>query len=320
MLKFFDPQTIIVILAFAGGFASILAITLPFLQRDQRAARLKVVAQRREELSQHQRELMVQERARRRPQSQAHVNLTKALLSKFNLQNLTSSRELKQRLAAAGWRNQSAVFTFVFARFGAGLAFGLITLFFLTVSEKFTQPLFVQLIISGGLSSIGFYLPNLLVKNAIQKRQDEMTAGFPDSLDLLVICVEAGLSIEAAFGRVTEEISEQAPVLSEEFGLTSAELAFLGDRRQAYANFADRTALPAARSLATALIQSEKYGTPVSVALKILAQENRDDRMAKAEKKAGALPAQLTVPMILFFLPVLFLVIIGPAVIQMMAL
>ena len=236
------------------------------------------------------------------------------------MENLTSSRELKQRLAAAGWRNQSAVFTFVFARFGAGLAFGLVTLFFLTVSEKFAQPLFVQLIISGALGSIGFYLPNLLVKNAIQKRQDEMTAGFPDSLDLLVICVEAGLSIEAAFGRVTEEISEQAPVLSEEFGLTSAELAFLGDRRQAYANFADRTALPAARSLATALIQSEKYGTPVSVALKILAQENRDDRMAKAEKKAGALPAQLTVPMILFFLPVLFLVIIGPAVIQMMAL
>ena len=320
MLKFFDPQTIIVILAFAGGFASILAITLPFLQRDQRAARLKVVARRREELSQQQRELMVEERARRRPQSQAHVNLTKALLSKFNLENLTSSHELKQRLAAAGWRSQSAVFTFVFARFGMGLAFGLITLFFLTVSEKFAQPLFVQLIISGALGAIGFYLPNLLVKNAIQKRQDEMTAGFPDSLDLLVICVEAGLSIEAAFGRVTEEISEQAPVLSEEFGLTSAELAFLGDRRQAYANFADRTALPAARSLATALIQSEKYGTPVSVALKILAQENRDDRMAKAEKKAGALPAQLTVPMILFFLPVLFLVIIGPAAIQMMAL
>jgi tight adherence protein C len=145
-----------------------------------------------------------------------------------------------------------------------------------------------------------------------------MTATFPDMLDLLVICVEAGLSIEAAFTRVTEEIADSSPVLAEEIGLTSAELTFLGDRSKAYANLSARTGLPAAKSLATALIQSERYGTPVSVALKVLAQENRDDRMAKAEKKAGALPAQLTVPMIVFFLPVLFLVIIGPAIIQMM--
>ncbi len=320
MSFFLDPQNIIVMLAFAGGFASILAITLPFLQRDQRAARLKVVARRREELGQQQREQMAQERARRRPQSQAHVNLMKALLGKFKLENLTNSRELKQQMAAAGWRNQSAVFTYVFARFGAALSFGVLALLFLTFSEKFAQPPLIRLLISGALATAGFYLPRLMVKNAIQKRQEEMTSAFPDSLDLLVICVEAGLSIEAAFGRVTEEISEQAPILSQELGLTSAELAFLGDRRQAYANFAERTGLPAARSLATALIQSEKYGTPIGVALKILAQENRDDRMAKAEKKAGALPAQLTVPMIVFFLPVLFLVIIGPAAIQMMSL
>ncbi len=320
MSFFLDPQILIVMLAFAGSFASILAFTLPFLQRDQRAARLKVVAERREELSQQQREKMAQERTRRWPQSQAHVTLMKALLGRLKLENLTSSRELKKQLAAAGWRNQSAVFTYVFARLGAALTFGLIALLFLTFSDKFAQPLLVRLLISGALAAAGYYLPPLLVKNAIQKRQEEMTLSFPDSLDLLVICVEAGLSIEAAFGRVTAEIAEQAPVLSLELGLTSAELALLGDRRQAYANFAERTALPAAKSLATALIQSEKYGTQVGVALKILAQENRDDRMAKAEKKGGALPAQLTVPMIVFFLPVLLLVIIGPAAIQMTSL
>ena len=192
-------------LAFSGGLASILAITLPFLQRDQRAVRLKAVSRRREELSQ-QHEQMAQDRARRRPQLQAHVNLTKALLGRFKLENLTSNRELKQQLAAAGWRNQSAIFTYVFARFGAGLVFALLALLFLTFSEKFAQPLLIRLLISGALGAAGFYLPRLMVKNAIQKRQEEMTSAFPDSLDLLVICVEAGLSIEAAFGRVTEEI------------------------------------------------------------------------------------------------------------------
>jgi tight adherence protein C len=319
MTFFLDPQNLVLILAFAGSFAIILAITLPFLQRDQRAARLKIVTRRREELSQQQRERVAQERAPRR-QSQAHLNLMKALLGRLNLENLTSSRELKQQLAAAGWRNQSAVFNYVFARFGAALTLALIAFLFLTFSDKFAQPVLIRLLISGVLAVAGFYLPRLMVKNGIQKRQAEMTSSFPDALDLLMICVESGLSIEAAFVRVTDEIAEQAAVLSQELGHTSAELAFLGDRRQAYANFSDRTGLPAAKSLSTALIQSEKYGTPVGTALKILAQENRDDRMAKAEKKAGSLPAQLTVPMIIFFLPVLFIVIIGPAVIQMMAL
>ncbi len=318
MLFLFEPQNLVLMLAFAGSFATVLAIALPFMQRDQRAARLKIVTRRREELSQQQREQEAQVRARRRPQTQVHVNLMKALLGRLKLENLTSSKDLKLQLASAGWRNQSAVFTYVFSRFGAALGFGLIAFLFFTFSDKFEQPLIIRLVIALALAAVGFYLPRLLVKNAIQKRQDEMTSSFPDSLDLLMICVESGLSIEAAFTRVTEEILEQAPVLSQELGHTSAELAFLGDRRQAYANFAERTALPAAKSLSTSLIQSEKYGTPVGVALKILAQENRDDRMAKAAKKAGSLPAQLTVPMIIFFLPVLFLVIIGPAVIQMM--
>ncbi len=309
-----DTQTLILLLAFGGGFASVIALALPFLRRDMRASRLKAVSQRREELGRQQRDELAKQRSRRQPT--ARVTLMKKLLEKFRLENLTASKELKQNLAAAGYRQQSAVVTYVFTRFALAIGLSLFALLLLSVGETSDYPFLKRLAISAVLGLIGFYLPQLMLKNAIQKRQFEMTRAFPDTLDLLVICVESGLAIEPAFARVTEEISDNAPVLAQELGLTSAELAFLGDRAKAYANFAERTGLPAVRALSTSLAQSDKYGTPVSVALKVLAQENRDDRMAKAEKKAGALPAQLSVPMILFFLPVLFMVIIGPAIIQ----
>ena len=159
-------------------------------------------------------------------------------------------------------------------------------------------------------------MPKVLLTNRIQKRQLKITRAYPDALDLMVICVEAGLSIEAAFNRVAEEFDETAPELAEEMGLTTAELAFLPDRRAALENLAIRTGIPAVKSLVTALIQSEKYGTPVAVSLRVQANEQRDERMSKAEKKAGALPAQLTVPMIAFFLPVVFVIILGPAIIK----
>jgi tight adherence protein C len=152
----------------------------------------------------------------------------------------------------------------------------------------------------------------------VAKRQQSITKAFPDALDLMVICVEAGLSMEAGFHRVADEIQETSPELSEELGLTTAELAFLPDRRAALENLAKRTGLPGMKALTTSLVQAEKYGTPVSVSLRVLSNEQRDDRMNKAERKAGALPAQLTVPMIVFFLPVLFIVLIGPAIIKTM--
>jgi tight adherence protein C len=182
-----------------------------------------------------------------------------------------------------------------------------------------TEMMLIQrIVIMAAAGAAGFYLPQLLLKNSISKRQKEMRLNFPDALDLLVISCEAGLSIEAAFQRVTNEIEDASPVLSEEFGLTTAELAFLGDRRKAYINLAERTALPSAKSLAVTLVQSEKYGTSVSQALKVLSQENRAERLSMAERKAAALPAKLTVPMIVFFLPVLMVVIMGPAIIRVM--
>ena len=317
MLTQITLENMIIALASLGGFASVCVMLLPFMRRDPRASRLKQVAQRRQELSHQQRHEIAQKSARQRPSTR--VNLMKKLMERLQLQNMIASPDLKQKLGAAGYHDHSSVIKFVFARLAAVIIFPLFTFIVVTFGENVDMSIPARLAATIAAGVVGFYLPGILVKNMGQKRQAVMTASFPDTLDLLVICVEAGLSIEAAFSRVTEEIAENSPVLSQELGLTSAELAFLGDRAKAYNNFSHRTGIAAVRSLATTLIQSEKYGTPVGQALQVLAQENRDDRMAKAEKKAGSLPAKLTVPMIVFFLPVLFLVIIGPAIIQMMA-
>jgi tight adherence protein C len=163
------------------------------------------------------------------------------------------------------------------------------------------------------------YSPNLFLKNKIQRRQLSIKRAFPDALDLLLICVESGMSIETAFRKVSEEIGTQSVALAEEFTLTTAELSYLPDRRQAYENLVQRTGLDGVKAVGIALQQAERYGTPLGTTLRVLAQENRDMRMSEAEKKAAGLPPKLTVPMILFFLPVLFVVILGPAAIKVMS-
>jgi tight adherence protein C len=167
---------------------------------------------------------------------------------------------------------------------------------------------------------VGFYLPNIFIANLIQRRQKSIRQVFPDALDLLLICVQAGMSVEAAMNKVSNEIGGRSLELAEEFGLTTAELSYLQERRLAYENLGKRTGLSMVKAVGTSLIQAERYGTVISQALRVLAKESRDMRMAEAEKKAAGLPPKLTVPMILFFLPVLFIVILGPAFIQVMAL
>jgi tight adherence protein C len=178
----------------------------------------------------------------------------------------------------------------------------------------------VKLAIVMGAAWLGMRVPALFLKNLITRRQQSIRRAWPDALDLLLICVESGMSIDAAFRKVSEEIGSQSIALAEELALTTAELSYLQDRRQAYENLSKRTGMEAVKSICTALIQAERYGTPLGQALRVLAQENRDMRMSEAEKKAAALPPKLTVPMILFFLPVLFVVILGPAAIRVMAL
>lgn len=309
--------TLIMITASLAAAAAVLAVALPLLARDRRNARLKAVATRRLELSTRQKLELDQPRSgRRRSQPpQRRLALMRAVVDRLKLQDLLEAKALKARLAQAGWRGRTAPVTFIFARVALPVLLLAVGLIYATTLFA-DQPLIVRALILAVAMAAGAFLPTLLLTNAIQKRQLVLGRAFPDALDLIVICVDAGLSVETALGRVTDELMGSAPEMAEEIGLTAAELAFLTDRRHAWENFADRTGLAQVKSLATAMVQSEKYGTPVSQALKVLAQENREGRMASAEKKAAALPAKLTVPMVLFFLPVLFLIIAGPAAIQ----
>lgn len=216
----------------------------------------------------------------------------------------------------AGMRGPGPISAFYFARMALPLVGALVTF------------IYIFLINDHGLSTVmkygslafgaaaGFYAPNIYISSLAQKRQKSLMRAFPDSLDMLLICVEAGMSIEMAFNKVSQEIGSASPELAEEFGITLAELSFLPDRRQAYENLAIRTGHEGVKAVCMALGQAERYGTPLGDALRLMARENREMRMSEAEKKAAALPAQLTVPMILFFLPVLFLIVLGPAYIK----
>ena len=177
-------------------------------------------------------------------------------------------------------------------------------------------PPLIKLMMALAAAFIGSYAPSIFISNLIQKRQQSIKMAFPDALDMLLICVQSGMSVEAAFGKVSKEVASQSLELAEELSLTTAELSYLQDRRQAFENLGKRTGIPGVKAVTTALIQAERYGTPVGQALRVMAKENRDIRQSEAEKKAAALPPKLTVPMIVFFLPVLFIVILGPAAID----
>jgi tight adherence protein C len=189
-------------------------------------------------------------------------------------------------------------------------------LFYLFVVNDFELPVLMRFAIAIGATFVGIKSPEIFLSNVTTKRQQSIRRAWPDALDLLLICVEAGMSIEQAFRRVSQEVGTQSVALAEELTLTTAELSYLPERRAAYEHLANRTGLDTVKAVTTALIQAERYGTPLGTALRVLAQESRDQRMSEAEKKAAALPPKLTVPMILFFLPVLFVVIMTPALIQ----
>jgi tight adherence protein C len=234
----------------------------------------------------------------------------------LDLQKALEDPNLVNLLAQAGMRGPQPVTIFYFARFTLPIVFfigGLVYFFVLSESEWSST-----MRLAGAIAACvaGFYLPNIWLINVVQKRQQSIMRAFPDSLDLLLICVESGMSIELAFQRVSQEIGPVSMELAEELSLTTAELAYLPDRRMAYENLGRRTNHQGVRAVCTALIQAERYGTPLGAALRVMAKENRDMRMTAAEKKAAALPPKLTVPMILFFLPVLFIVILTPAYIR----
>ena len=308
------PSNLFAVIAAALVFATVVTLSAPALDRDDTAKRLKQVAHRRDALRRKAREEIDNNRSALRGETKQ--SLYRRVVEKLNLQKLLEDPNLKQKLTQAGMRGQGPVFGFYFARFALPFILFGAAFFYLTFVNDFGLVGMQRLAVMMTLAVLGYYAPGIYLSNKASKRRDSIMEAFPDALDLLLICVEAGMSIEAAFQKVAGEIGANSIDLAEEFSLTTAELAFLQERRMAYENLAHRTNHPGVKSVATALVQAERYGTPLGQALRVMAKENRDMRMSAAEKKAAALPAKLTVPMILFFLPVLFLVIMGPAAIN----
>ena len=296
-------------------FATIIMVMMPTLKGNKLEARLKSVANRREQLRKQSRAALDNPSIRRTEKGMmADVN------KKLDLAKLLEDPNAKQKLTRAGFRGPAPLSAFYFARFAlpfVGIALVFLYVFILNPNLIEKPHLKYASLLFG--AAAGFYAPSMYVSNLAAKRQASIMTAFPDALDMMLICVESGMSIEMAFTKVGAEIGSASPELAEELTLTVAELSYLQERRQAYENLAERTGHEGVKAVCLALIQGERYGTPLGDALRVMAKENRDMRMSAAEKKAAALPAKLTVPMILFFLPVLFLVVLGPAYIKIKA-
>jgi tight adherence protein C len=297
--------------------ATVWSLATPFLEGNNLDKRMKAVATERERIRARERERLAraQQRPSLRQEPKAYMRL---VVERFRLGEWLGADTAKQKLTMAGYRGQHAEVAFLFFRLVTPIGLFLGAVFYLFVLQVLDRPLAIRLAIAIAAIYAGIKAPEIFLANQIAKRQTSLKEAWPDALDLLLICVESGMSIETAFRRVSLEIGTQSVGLAEELTLTTAELSYLPDRRVAYENLANRTGLEAVKAVTTALIQAEKYGTPLGQALRVLAQESRDIRMNEAEKKAAALPPKLTVPMILFFLPVLFVVILTPALIQVM--
>ena len=299
-----------------SAFLSVVMVSWPYLMPDTLGARMNKVRDEREAIRKRERSKLLGADAPSslRPEPK---KIFKDILRRLNLLEEVNNAGIVKKLRMAGYRGQSPVVTFVAAQVILPAALFIVTAFFAFVLPKQVDyPFFAKLSAVIGATLVGYYAPGLHIKNKVNKRQQAIRRAWPNALDLLLICVESGMGLESALARVADEIIAQCPELSQEFTLMTAELSYLPDRHQAYENLAERTGLDAVRALVISLTQSEKYGTSLGQSLRVLAQESRDQRMSAAEKKAHALPPKLTVPMILFFLPVLFAIIMTPALIQ----
>lgn len=313
---FTNPANILTVFVAIATFATLVTLAAPLMRTNNLEARLKSVSTRREELRRKSREALVASKGG--SLRQTDEGLYKRVVERLQLSRLLEDPKVVDKLAQAGFRGPRPVSTFYFFRFVLPFAFAASVAFYLFVINDFGLSGMNRLAaIVVGLT-LGYYAPNIYISNIAQKRRESIVGAFPDALDLLLICVESGMSIEAAIQKVSQEIGGSSIELAEEMTLLTAELSYLPERRQAYEGLSRRTNHPGIKSATTAMIQAERYGTPLGAALRVMAKENRDLRLAAAEKTAAQLPAKLTVPMIVFFLPVLFLVILGPAVLRVM--
>jgi tight adherence protein C len=314
--KMHDTKFLTMVFASVAAIATVITLAMPLLSPDTLGKRMKSVALEREKIRQRERERLARERDKV-VLRQSPKQYMQKWVERLNLTKWLAQEEAREKLVQAGYRGQAPYVAFLFFRMVTPIALFLFALFYVFVAIDLDQSVTIKIGLCLAAAYGGMQVPYVFLKNRIAKRQVSIKRAFPDALDLLLICVESGMSIEAAFRRVSEEIGSQSIPLAEELTLTTAELSYLPDRKLAYDNLGKRTDLDGVKSVCMALQQAERYGTPLAQTLRVMAQENRDMRMTEAEKKAAALPPKLTVPMILFFLPVLF-VILGPAAIRVM--
>ena len=308
--KLHDARFMATLLAAIAASATAYTLIMPMFAGEGLAKRMKAVASERERLRQRERERL--NKTEKISLRQSPKQLVSKVVEDFNLGKWLAQEAARQKLVMAGYRGHAPYVTFLFFRLVTPVILFIAAVLYIFVISHMEKSFPVKIGICIAAAYLGLQAPMLFLKNAISKRQLSIRRAFPDALDLLLICIESGMSIEMAFRKVSVEIGTQSVALSEEFTLTTAELSYLQDRKVAYENLSRRTGLEGVKSVCLALQQSERYGTPLGLSLRVMAQENRDMRMNEAEKKAAALPPKLTVPMILFFLPVLFVVILGP--------
>ena len=315
--KIHDVKFLTMLMAAIAVAATAYSLLTPLLASDGLAKRMKAVASERERIRARERSRVLKnDRVSLR---QSPKQIVSKVVTDLNLGKWLAQEAALDKLVMAGYRGQAPYVTFLFFRAVTPIVFLILSVLYVFVIAHMEQSTPVKIGMCLGATWLGMQAPMIFLKNAISKRQMSIKRAFPDALDLLLICIESGMSIEVAFRRVSVEIGSQSIELAEEFTLTTAELSYLQDRKVAYENLAKRTGLEGVKSVCLALQQSERYGTPLGQSLRVMAQENRDMRMSEAEKKAAALPPKLTVPMILFFLPVLFVVILGPTGIKVAA-
>jgi tight adherence protein C len=315
--KLHDPRFMTALLSAIAASATAYSLVMPLFAGENLAKRMKAVASERERIRQRERDrLSKNEKVSLR---QTPKQIVSKVVENFNLGKWVAQEAARDKLVMAGYRGQAPYMTFLFFRMVTPILLLVLAVIYVFFISKMQQSTPVKIGMCIGAAYLGLQAPMLFLRNAISKRQLSIRRAFPDALDLLLICVESGMSIETAFRKVSVEIGSQSIQLAEEFTLTTAELSYLPDRKVAYENLARRTGLEGVKSVCLALQQSERYGTPLGQSLRVMAQENRDMRMTEAEKKAASLPPKLTVPMIVFFLPVLFVVILGPTGIKVSA-
>lgn len=313
-LSLTKPNVLFSVFVAFATFATILTLAMPYFASDKMNSRIKTVVVERDRLRAQQKALLNGSDARLR--EAAKEGLTLQLVEALNLRKIFEAESSREMLRQAGMRSETHLMTYLVLRMVVPIILAVIV--FVYSSTVFADSVSPGMRVGGTLvgAAVGYYMPMLFLRNLRAKRQQSIKRAWSDALDLTLICVESGMAVEPAMARVAKEIGVQSVPLAEELTLMVAELSYLPERRKAFENLSKRVGLDAVKSVVTALIQAERYGTPIGTALRVLAQENRDARMSEAEKKAAALPPKLTVPMILFFLPVIFVVILGPSIIM----